>query len=205
MAKLDLKKTLKELYQPSATKVALVRVPEFTYFMVDGAGDPNGKPEFEQAVQALYSLSYTLKFDLGRAEEGVNYAVMPLEGLWWCEDMACFNQQDKSNWLWTLLIVQPVPITPEQFSALAIKALKKKGVAAIEQVRMETWEEGLCAQVMHRGPYAEEGPTVARMHAFIAEEGYLPAGKHHELYLSDPRRVAPEKMKTVLRQPVRPR
>lgn len=204
MPKLDLKKTHKELYQPSAAGVTLVNVPEFTYFMIDGTGDPNDNPAFEEAVQALYSLSYTLKFDL-KKQGREDYGVMPLEGLWWCEDMACFNQQDKSNWLWTLLMVQPLPISAEQFADLAAQTLKKKAIAAIEQVRMESWEEGLCAQVMHLGPYAEEAPTIARMHAFIAEEGYERTGKHHEIYLSDPRRSAPEKMKTILRQPVRPR
>jgi hypothetical protein len=200
MGKLDLKKTLKDLYQPSAKAVTLVTVPEFTCFMIDGAGDPNHSEQFPAAVEALYSLSYTLKFDLKKSS-GEDYAVMPLEGLWWCEDMACFDLNDRSKWLWTLLIVQPLPPT-EQFADLAAKTLKKKGQPAIEQVRMEAWTEGLAAQIMHVGPFSEEGPTVARVQAFIEENGYQPAGKHHEIYLSDPRRAAPEKMKTVLRQPV---
>jgi hypothetical protein len=204
MSKLDLKKTLKELYQPSAKEVSLVTVPEFTYFMIDGSGDPNTSAHFAAAVEALYSLSYPLKFDLKKAG-GEDYAVMPLEGLWWCEDMACFDQSDKRNWLWTAMIVQPLPPTEEQFAALKALVRKKKDLPAVDAVRMETWAEGLAAQIMYVGPFAEEGPTIVRLHAFLAEHGYDLAGKHHELYLSDPRRTAPEKLKTIIRQPGRAR
>ena len=128
---------------------------------------------------------------------------MPLEGLWWCEDMTCFDTDRRENWLWTLLIVQPPPLDGEQFAALRAETARKKSLPVLEEVRLEAFDEGLCAQVMHLGPYSQEGPAVARLHEFIAAEGYRPCGKHHEIYLSDPRRAAPEKMKTVLRQPVR--
>ena len=202
MSRLDLKKTLKELYQPSAKEPAFVDVPELAYFMIDGSGDPNDSPAFEAAVQALYALSFTLKFSQ-KKNGGEDYTVMPLEGLWWCEDMACFDANDKSNWLWTLMIVQPVPPNAEEFAALQVQTEKKKGLSEVGRVRMERFAEGRCAQIMHLGPYAEEGPTIAGLHAFIADNGYELSGKHHEIYLGDPRRTAPEKLKTVIRQPVR--
>ncbi|MGE5531483.1 MAG: GyrI-like domain-containing protein [Bacteroidota bacterium] len=201
MGKLDLKKTLNTLYQPSAKEVTLVTVPEFAYFMIDGTGDPNDSGQFQAAVEALYSLSYTLKFDVKKGG-GQDYAVMPLEGLWRCTDMACFDVAERSNWLWTLLMVQPMPPTEAEFVDLSARVQKKKNLPAVGQVRLELWTEGLSAQTIHVGPFSEEGPTVARVHAFIEENGYQPQGKHHEIYLSDPRRTAPEKMKTVLRQPV---
>jgi hypothetical protein len=202
MGKLDLKKTFKDLYLPSAKEVTLVTVPEFVYFMIDGSGDPNGNQHFQAAVEALYSLSYTLKFDLKKAG-GEDYAVMPLEGLWWCPDMVGFDALNREKWLWTLLMVQPVPPTPKEFADLAARTEKKKSLPTVGQVRMEAWTEGPRAQIMHIGPFSEEGPTITLMHDFIAQNGYRSDGKHHEIYLSDPRRSAPEKMKTVLRQPVR--
>jgi len=204
VSRLDLKKTLKELYQPSAKEPAFVEVPELTYFMIDGVGDPNDNPSFEAAVQPLYALSFTLKFAQKKAG-GEDYTVMPLEGLWWCEDMACFEVNDKSQWLWTLMIAQPVPPSAAEFAALQAQTEQKKELPEVAKVRMEQFTEGRCAQIMHLGPYAEEGPTIAGLHAFIADSGYELSGKHHEIYLGDPRRVAPEKLKTVLRQPVRAR
>lgn len=202
MSRLDLKKTLKDVYQPSATEPALVTVPEFACFMLDGAGDPNDNPAFEAATQALYGLSYALKFALKKSG-GEDYTVMPLEGLWWCPDMARFDVDDKSKWLWTLLIVQPMPPSAEEFAALQVQTEQRKGLPEVACVRMERLSEGLCAQIMHLGPYAAECETIARLHTFIADSGHECAGKHHEIYLGDPRRIAPEKLKTVIRQPVR--
>ena len=201
MAKLDLKKELRQLYLPSATAVSLVDVPELWFAMIDGSGDPNGSPAFEAAVGALYAVSFTAKF-LVKAEQARDYVVMPLEGLWWMEDMAQFSLDRKDEWLWTLMILQPDYVTPEVFEQALGQARRKRDNPALAEVRFEAFHEGLSAQIMHLGPYSEEGPTVARLHAFIAEQGYRPHGKHHEIYLGDPRRCAPDKLKTVLRQPV---
>ncbi len=201
MAKLDLKKELRQLYLPSATAVSLVDVPELWFAMIDGSGDPNGSPAFEAAVGALYAVSFTAKF-LVKAEQARDYVVMPLEGLWWMEDMAQFSLDRKDEWLWTLMILQPDYVTPEVFEQALGQARRKRDNPALAEVRFEAFHEGLSAQIMHLGPYSEEGPTVARLHAFIAEQGYRPHGKHHEIYLGDPRRCAPDKLKTILRQPV---
>lgn len=202
MTKLDLKKEWKQLYNPSAKECVLVDVLPFNFLMIDGAGDPNTAPAYTAAVEALYSVSYTLKFMLKKGAEAVDYAVMPLEGLWWAEDMSTFSTERKNDWLWTMMILQPDFVTPAQVEAAKAEAMRKKELPALPNVRFETFHEGRAAQIMHLGPYAAEGPTVARLHAFIKERGYALAGKHHEIYLSDPRRTTPEKMKTVIRQPV---
>jgi hypothetical protein len=202
VVKLDLRKTLKPLYTASA-KPALVEVPELAVLMVDGAGDPNGSSAFEEAMGALYGAAYTLKFALKkRAENPFDFSVMPAEGLWWCQDMRAFSPDDRSNWLWTLMIVLPDRITRDDFTG-AVEALRaKKNPPGLDRLRFERFHEGLSAQIMHVGPYAEEPATIERLHAFIAQQGHTLRGKHHEIYLSDPRRTAPEKLKTILRQPV---
>ena len=200
--KLDLTNTYKNLYAPSAKAPGMVHVPAFNFLMIDGHGDPNNNPVYAEVVEALYSLSYTLKFAIKKAE-GIDYAVMPLEGLWWTPDMADFSVEDKSNWDWTMMIVQPELVTAEWVERARAEAIKKKGLSALERIRFERYEEGPSAQIMHIGPYAAEAPTIARLHAFIEEQGRALGGKHHEIYLSDPRRAAPDKMKTVIRQPVK--
>lgn len=201
MAKLDLKKELRHLYLPSAAEVSLVDVPELWFAMIDGSGDPNGSPAFEAAVGALYAVSFTAKF-LVKAEGALDYVVMPLEGLWWMDDMAQFSLDRKHEWLWTLMILQPDYVTAEVFQDALAQARGKRDEPALAQVRFEAFREGLSAQVLHLGPYSDEGPTVARLHAFIVEQGYRPHGRHHEIYFGDPRRCAPDKLKTILRQPV---
>lgn len=200
--KLDLKKELKQLYRPSAKKCALVDVPAMNFLMVDGAGDPNTSPDFQAATEALYAVSYALKFAIKKGGTAVDYTVMPLEGLWWAEDMARFSVEDKSDWFWTLMILQPDFVTAVRVAATMEQTAAKKDLPAIERLRFEPYAEGLSAQIMHIGPYAAEAPTIEKLHAFIAENGRQLRGKHHEIYLSDPRRAAPEKMKTVIRQPV---
>ncbi len=197
-------KDLKDLYSPSVEEPALVDVPALSFLMLDGSGDPNTSPEYQEAIQALYGLSYGLKFALKKGPAGLDYAVMPLEGLWWAGDMATFTSGPRDDWRWTMMIAQPEAVTPEFFQQVRDEAVRKKGLAALAKVRLEAFHEGLSAQIMHVGPFSAEGPTIQRLHQFIAEQGYAPAGKHHEIYLSDPRRSAPEKMKTVIRQPVRP-
>ncbi len=200
MSKIDLKKDLKHLYHPSAKEAAVVDVPPMNFLMIDGTGDPNVSVEYQKAIEALFSLSYTVKFKVKKIT-GVDYAVTPLEGLWWTDDPS--QLADKSLWKWTAMIMQPEFVTAELVTETLAAVREKKGLAALDRVRFETYHEGLSAQIMHIGPYDAEGPTIARLHGFIKESGYEPWGKHHEIYLSDPRRTAPEKLKTVLRQPVR--
>jgi len=202
MSKVDLKKDLKHLYNPSAKEVSVVDVPPMNFLMIDGAGDPNVSPEYQQAMEALFSLSYALKF-MVKKSNGVDYAVMPLEGLWWTDDPGQFSMSNKGIWKWTAMIMQPEYVTGQLFAAALAEARRKKDLVALDRVRFESYHEGLSAQIMHIGPYAAEEPTIARLHSFIRENGYELSGKHHEIYLSDPRRTAPEKLRTVLRQPVR--
>jgi hypothetical protein len=201
---LDYKKELKHLYQPSAKKFQVVDVPAMNFLMIDGHGDPNTAQAYQDAVEALYGVAYKLKFT-SKKEEGVDYVVPPLEGLWWAGGMETFtSQRDKSAWDWTMMIMQPEWITPAMVEEAVEQVEKAKGLPALSELRLETYHEGLVAQILHIGSYDDEGPTIANMHAYAVENGYDLAGKHHEIYLSDPRRVAPEKLKTVLRQPIRP-
>jgi hypothetical protein len=199
---LDLTKTHKALFSPTPKAPVIVEVPAFNYLMLDGTGNPNTSPAYASAVEALYHFSYTLKFAIKKAG-GVDYKVMPLEGLWWVEDMADFSIERKDDWLWTMMILQPEPVTVDWVVKTRAQLLAKKDSSPlVGQVRFESYAEGACVQIMHIGPYADEGPNIARMHAFAHEQGCHLRGKHHEIYLSDPRRAAPEKLKTVLRQPV---
>jgi hypothetical protein len=203
MEKLDLKKKWKHLYQPPAEEITAVDVPALTYLMVDGEGDPNTSPAFTHAVEALYSLSYTLKFSLKKSPQPVDYGVMPLEGLWGADDPGAFHRKDKSTWKWTAMIVQPDFIDSKEVDAALHEVRRKKNPAALERVRLETLTEGTAAQILYVGPFADEGPTIQRLHDFIHAAGKELCGKHHEIYLSDPRRTAPEKLKTVIRQPMK--
>ena len=206
MQKLDLKKQYKILYSPSAKKVELVDVPPLSFAMVDGAvaaGEgPGDSADFQEAVAALYGISYTLKFMIKkRAENPIDYPVMALEGLWITESRS-YDTNDREAMTYTVMIMQPDFITPELFETARGQLLKKKSGPGPARLRLETFHEGSSIQVMHIGPYATEPETVARMDAFAAEHGYTPCGRHHEIYLSDPLRTAPEKMKTILRHPV---
>ena len=202
MAKIDLKRDLKLLYNPSEKAVALVDVPPMNFLMLDGSDDPNTSPDYVAAIEALFTLSYALKFRVKKSQAGVDYAVMPLEGLWWADDPNQFGMQDKANWKWTAMIVQPPYVTAALVAEMLAETHKRTGLAALEKIRFASYPEGLSAQIMHIGPYATEEPTIARLHGFIAENGYTPRGKHHEVYLKDARRTAPEKLQTVVRQPV---
>jgi hypothetical protein len=203
--KVNLRKQRTDLYNPSANEVSVVDVPPMTFLMIDGTGDPNSSEDYHQAIVALYGLSYALKF-LPKKEQGLDYAVMPLEGLWWTPDMREFSVEHKESWLWTMMIAQPTEVAPAVFERARTEMQRKKPSPALQKVRLEAFHEGQAAQIMHRGPYAAERPTIAQLHAFILEQGYTFDGsrlKHHEIYLSDPRRTASEKMRTVLRQPVK--
>lgn len=203
MQKLDLKKKWKDFYQPRAGVLTTVEVPPLTYLMVDGHGNPNTSAAFQQAVEALYSLAYTLKFSLKKSPKSVDYGVMPLEGLWWADDPRAFYETDKSQWKWTAMILQPEFITPAQVAAAVEEVRRKKNPAALDKVRFERLEEGPSVQVLYIGPFSGEGPVIQQMHDAIHAAGKELHGKHHEIYLSDPRRTAPEKLKTILRQPMR--
>jgi hypothetical protein len=201
MAKVDAKKVHRELYNPSVKAPAMVTVPDFLFIQIDGAGDPNTAAAFQDTVQALYGLAYTLKFML-KKRGGDEFVVPPLEGLWWCADMSLFSTEHKGDWLWTMMIQQPREITAADFEQARETLRKKKNPPLLEEARLESYFEGLCAQIMHLGPYAEEAPTIERLHRFILDSGCRLTGKHHEIYLSDPRRGDPAKMKTIIRQPV---
>jgi hypothetical protein len=204
MATIDFKKELKSLYQPSAKEVELVEVPPMSFLMADGHGDPNTASAYKEAVGNLYAVAYTLKF-ANKKRGGEDYTVMPLEGLWWSENMDDFVITNKSNWDWTMMIMQPPFITREMVNEARTEVQRKKKLEALPEVRLASYDEGLAAQVLYVGPYDNEGPTIARMHDFIRQNGYQLAGKHHEIYLGDPNRTAPEKLKTVIRQPIEQR
>jgi hypothetical protein len=206
MEKIDFKKVLKHLYSPSKSRFHIIDVPEMQFLMVDGHGDPNTAQEYQDAVEALYAIAYKMKF-LSKVELERDYVVPPLEGLWWAEDMEAFTtKRDKSAWDWTMMIMQPDWITRSAYSQAREAVSKQKDLPALQNLRMENYHEGLCVQILHIGSYEDEAPTLHKMHTeFIPQNGLEMRGKHHEIYLSDPRRVAPEKLKTILRQPVRNR
>ena len=201
MKKIDFKKDLKHLYQPSAKEVVLVEVPVMNFLMIDGQGDPNTSPSYRQAVEALFSVAYAVKFRVKKTL-AIEYGVLPLEGLWWADDMASFSVDDKSAWKWTMMIMQPGFVSAAMVRDTIAEVKKKKNLPALALLRCAPFNEGKCAQILHIGPFSAEGPTVAKVHAFIASVGKL-SGKHHEIYLSDIRKADPAKWKTVIRQPVR--
>jgi hypothetical protein len=203
MKKLDLRRMYKHLYQPSARKVEVVDVPELSFVMLDGrieqGHSPGDSPSFLAAIQTLFGISYTLKFQSKlRKKNAIDYPVMALEALWWVED-GRFELSKPDNWCWRAMMLQPEHIDAEMFAEAMAQLARKKPSPALERLRLERYCEGLCIQTMHVGPYNSEPATVERMHAFAQENGYLIANQHHEIYLGDPRRSAPEKLKTVLR------
>ncbi len=200
MKHVDLKKELKACYTASATKPSILQIPAFGCLMVDGIGDPGGQA-FQAAVGALYSVAYTLKFTM-KKEHGIDYPVMGFEGLWSADDFNDYRTGKRDRWKWTLLMVLPTDVTKKHVSA-AVEAARKKGkLPDGPEVRFQRFAEGRAAQIMHIGPYSAEGPTVERLHSFIEGQGYRLRGRHHEIYFGDPRRTAPEKLKTIIRYPV---
>jgi hypothetical protein len=199
--KVDFKKLMKPYWQPPVGQFVIIDVPKLPFLMVDGRGDPNTAVEYATALKWLFTLSYTLKFQLKAA--GRDYGVAPLEGLWWAEDMSRFAQLDKSEWLWTAMIMQPDWIDAALLAGAMPKATAKLG-APPESLRLAAFTEGLSVQTMHIGPYSAEAETIARLHQeFLPANGLVENGHHHEIYISDPARTAPDKLKTVIRQPVR--
>lgn len=202
MEKIDIRKQYKHLYLPSSREVSLVEVPEMQFVMVDGKGNPNESKEFQDAIGALYGSAYTLKFASKKGPLQKDFTVPPLEGLWWTGAGGDFKPGSKAQWNWTVMIMLPDFITHDMFEKAVGQLKQKKENPALGKVRLERFKEGISVQIMHIGPYSEELPNIEKLHAFIKENSYKPNGKHHEIYLGDPRRAAPEKLKTVLRQPV---
>jgi hypothetical protein len=202
MDKVDFRKELKNLYNPSSKEVALVEVPAMNFLMLDGEGDPGTCLEYKATVEALFNVSYALKF-MVKKTKSVDYAVMPLEGLWWVDDMTKFSVERKDEWKWTSMVMQPKYVTAEAVKLAVEQVGKKKNLAPLAKLRFESFHEGTAAQIMHVGPYSTEGPDVEKIHAFIQNSGHALIGKHHEIYLNDPTKAAPEKLKTILRQPMK--
>jgi hypothetical protein len=194
----DFKKELKDLYNPSSKEVSVVDVPALNFLMIDGEGAP-ASSQYIQAVEALFSVSYALKF-MVKKQKGIDYGVMPLEGLWWMDDMTQFSVERKDEWKWTSMIMQPKPVTIADVKEAVEQVQKKKNPPALPKLKYENFHEGLAAQIMHIGPFSAEGPNVAKIHAYILNSGHKLSGKHHEIYLNDLTRTAPEKLKTILRQ-----
>ena len=206
MTKLDLKKKYKEFYSGKPEEVVNVIVPKFQYLMIDGSGYPGISQEYQEAMETLFPLSYSIKFLMKK--KGQDYTVMPLEGLWWADDMDIFTLMDdsrKDEWKWTSLIHQPEFVTQKDVDQ-AIKDLREKNkpLPSIKKLHFESLKESTSAQILHIGPFSEEGPNIQKLHSFIQEQGGEFDGhiqKHHEIYLSDMRRTTPEKLKTIIRQP----
>lgn len=200
--KLDFKKELKELFSPKSDEFTLVDIPAIQYLMVDGSGDPNEVLEYQDAVESLYSVSYTLKFHSKKVLNR-DYVVPPLEGLWWSDNYQDFGDRRKDKWFWTMMIMVPDWLGSDEVEQAISAVRAKKPNIKVSRLRFETLTEGLCAQIMHIGSYDDEAPTLKRLH-----DVWLPANdlkerlKHHEIYIGDPRKTDPSKLKTVLRQPV---
>lgn len=200
--KVDLKKTLDDYRAPRGT-FEVVDLPARNYLMVDGAGDPNTAPEYAAALEALYPVAYTVKF-ASKRQLGRDYVVPPLEGLWWADDMEAFTgSRDAAQWRWTMMILVPDWVEAAMVAEAVAAVAAGEPPARLADVRFAPLAEGRCVQTLHLGPYAEEGPILVRMHhEFIPQQGLRMTGRHHEIYLSDPRRTAPDKLRTILRQPV---
>jgi hypothetical protein len=198
--KIDFKQTLKDLYNTAKHGFHLVEVPAMNFLMLDGRGNPNTSVDYQQAVEALYSLAYGIKFAL--KPQGHDHIVPPLEGLWWMNNMEDFTVANKDSWKWTMMLMQPDWITHDDFERVRQATTKKKENPQISKIRLERYIEGLTVQILYTGAYADEAPTIAEMHHYIQINGFKPNGRHHEIYLGDPRKTAPEKLKTIIRQPI---
>jgi len=200
MVKIDYKKELKTFYKASVKEVELVTIPEMNFLKIDGMGAQDSK-NYKETVEALFKLSYTIKFMIKKGEMAIDYGVMPLQGHWWVDDMTKFDVNKKDEWKWTMMIMQP-ELVSEMIVEKAKEQLKqKKNPPALPKIKYEPFTEGKAAQIMHIGPFSEEGPTIQKVHQAIFDNGFKITGKHHEIYLTDIRRAAPEKWKTIIRQP----
>lgn len=204
MEKVDHAKEMGVLYKQPKNKISVVTVPPLQYLMIDGVRDPNNNPEYAEAVGALYAIAYKLKFQIKKSPQEIDYKVMPLEGLWWAQDMSQFTLENRENWRWTMMIMQPDLITRDLFNQTVEIVIAKKDNPRITDVRLETLNEGLCMQIFHQGPYGEgERETINKLHAAIEAQGFTRTGKHHEIYFNSPLRTSPENLKTIIRQPIK--
>lgn len=202
MKKIDPKNELKHLYAPGPDRIEVIDVPPMNYLMIDGRGDPNQTDTFKDAIEALFAISYTLKYMVKQSEGGVDYLVMPLEGLFSSFGGTTFNRDNQDKWQWTLMIMQPDYIDARMYAAAAEGVLKKKALTALPLMRFDSLFEGLAAQIMHLGLFAQEGPTIKRLHEFITDQDYTLNGRHHEIYLSDIRKASPDMWRTIIRLPI---
>ena len=201
METVDLVKQWKRLYRPPGQEVTVVDVPTLRFLMVDGEGDPNHSDSFQAAIEALFTLSYTIKFQIKKGPRQIDYKVMPLEGLWWADDPRDFILANKDKWKWTAMIAQPEFVSDEDVATGRSNVQRKKKEMDLSRIRFESYTEGMSAQILYTGSFAGEGPTIEKIHAAISAASKQLRGKHHEIYLNDMRRTAPEKLKTILRQP----
>jgi hypothetical protein len=202
MSRIDYKKELKNIYTASAKQPALLDIPTLSYLRIDGIGDPNTSSAYQDAVKSLFSLAHAIKFAVRKSSAAIDYGVMPLEGLWWVHDMRQFSIARKDEWKWTMMIMQPPIVTQSMADTCRSELARKKDLVALSKVEFAAFKEGKAAQILHIGPFIEEGPTIEKLHGFIEANGLKLAGKHHEIYLSDIRRATPAKWKTIIRQPV---
>jgi hypothetical protein len=201
MEKIDYRIIYKHLYQPKPGKVEFLTIPPMKFLMIDGEGNPNTSTDYADVISALYTIAYTLKFKIKKTKS-IDYNLLASEGLWWMDDMDLFSAEVKDQWKWTMMISQPDFISDADVSEAKVEAARKKQNPALARMRFEIFEEGFSAQIMHIGPYSAEKPTVDLLHQAIAANGYKRRGMHHEIYLGDPRKSAPEKLRTIIRQPV---
>jgi hypothetical protein len=197
---IDFRLKYKSIYQPKVGIVEFGLIPPMKFLMIDGHGNPNTSQDYADSVSALYSIAYTLKFKIKKTR-AIDYNLLALEGLWWGDDMNLFSTETKDQWKWTMMIAQPDFIAQADITAAIDEAGRKKPNPALARIRFEVFDEGQCVQIMHIGPYAAEKPNIDLLHQAIADKGYKRSGKHHEIYLGDPRKSAPEKLKTIIRQP----
>jgi len=198
--KIDFKVVQKQFYNPQIRGFHYVEIPEMQFLMIDGVGDPNKSQKYAQAIEALYSMSYGIKFAIKRT--GQDYIVPPLEGLWWMEDMHEFSMATKDRWEWTMMVMQPEWVSSELVENVRLSTKKKKPNPLLDEIRFTRYSEGLCVQILYTGAYSDEASTISQLHNLIHADGYQTNGKHHEIYLGDVRKTPPEKLKTILRQPV---
>jgi len=195
---------LGNLYKQPGNIISILRVPHMNFLSIRGYGDPNNNKEYTQAIEALYALAYRIKFLIKAEPTSIDFAVMSLEGLWWASDIRAFNLDDRANWEWQMMIMQPEFVSQKHFNQALVEVRKKKNPDKLDQVQFEGYEEGLSAQILHHGPYGEEErPSVKKLHEYAQQAGYQIEGKHHEIYLNSPLRTAPQNLKTIIRQPIR--
>ena len=201
MVKISLLKQLKDIFSAPLNQVIFKKIPVLNYLMIDGQGDPNTSQLYKDAVGALYSVAYTIKFQIKKSRMAIDYSVMPLEGLWWVEDMSLFSTENKKDWKWTMMILQPEFVTEELVSDAIQQVINKKSLQAAKEIRLESLLENEVVQLLHKGPYFAETENIRRLHQAIQEKRYIRSGKHHEIYLNSPLKTAPENLKTIIRQP----